>query len=120
MDPLPTGRQALMKYVGLLYFLVVAQLAAKRQRDIWLPAAQLVELLHAWVAQQEMKCDWRDRIWLGKASLDVAQSVHAAYGPAFVMSFLSTASEPEQISGDAHDKRILLRTTCFRYLTRKL
>ncbi|MEX3630183.1 MAG: hypothetical protein VB138_12665 [Burkholderia sp.] len=72
---------------------MVAQLAAKRQRDIWQPIAQLVELLQAWVSQQEMKCDWRDRIWLGKASLEVAQSVHAAYGPAFVVSFLSTTSE---------------------------
>ncbi len=38
-----------MKYVGVLYCLVVAQLAARLQRDAWLPTARLVDLLQAWL-----------------------------------------------------------------------
>ncbi|ATF89258.1 hypothetical protein ACS0ZG_12210 [Burkholderia gladioli] len=120
MDHSPAGKPALMKYVTLLYFLVVAQLAAKRQLDSWLPVAQLVALLHHWIDEHQMKCDWRDRIWLGKASLEVARSVHAAYGPAFVVPFLSTVAESRTMAGDAREKRSILRTACFHYLTRKL
>ncbi|WP_246794476.1 hypothetical protein [Burkholderia perseverans] len=120
MDYHPAGKPAIVKYVTLLYFLVVAQLAARRQLDSWLPVAQLVALLHGWIDEHRMKCDWRDRIWLGKASLEVARSVHAAYGPAFIVPFLSPLVESKKMAGDAREKQTILRNACHHYLTRRL
>ncbi|AJK49451.1 hypothetical protein [Burkholderia plantarii] len=120
MDYSPAGKQAIVKYITLLYFLVVAQLAARRQLDSWLPVAQLVALLHGWIGEHRMKCDWRDRIWLGKASLEVARSVHAAYGPAFIVPFLAPLVESRKTTDDAREKRCILRNACYRYLIRKL
>lgn len=107
-----------MRYVGLLYFLVIAQLAMKRKLNEWLSIAQLVELLREWIAYQGMKCDWRDRIYLIRSSFNVAHAMYAAHGPTFVVSFLSTRQDVDPLPADARENQMLLRETCSRYLKR--
>ncbi|WP_414439338.1 hypothetical protein [Burkholderia sp. 22PA0106] len=116
MNYRPAGKRAFMRYVGLLYFLVIAQLAAKQKLNMWLSITQLVELLREWIAHQGMKCDWRDRICLIHASFHVAHAMHAAYGPTFVVSFLSTRTAFDVLPADARENQILLREACSRYL----
>ena len=61
------------KYVDLLYFLVVLQLVTQRKTHEWLSSFQLVESLQGWLVIHRAKCDWRDRVWIGHASLQIAR-----------------------------------------------
>ncbi|RQZ14331.1 hypothetical protein DIE14_34350 [Burkholderia sp. Bp9017] len=102
------------KYVDLLYFLVVLQLVKKRQTLEWLSPFQLVESLQAWLAIHRAKCEWRDRIWIGEASLQIAKSVRPVGAAACSEPLvgMSKARAPR----DALANRASLRMTCIRYL----
>ncbi|VWB38454.1 hypothetical protein BLA14095_01570 [Burkholderia lata] len=95
------------KYVDLLHFLVVLQLVTQRQTREWLSPFQLVESLQGWLVVHRAKCDWRDRVWIGHASLQIAKSVRPVDDAA-----LAEAGEPRDTLAD----RLSVRMKCIRYL----
>ncbi|VWD49582.1 hypothetical protein BLA18112_07373 [Burkholderia lata] len=95
------------KYVDLLYFLVVLQLVTQRQNREWLSPYQLVESLQGWLVIHRAKCDWRDRVWIGHASLQIAKSVRQVGNAAFA----EAGAPPDRLAD-----RLSVRMKCIRYL----
>ncbi|OXJ13198.1 hypothetical protein CFB39_18380 [Burkholderia sp. AU6039] len=95
------------KYVDLLYFLVVLQLVTQRKTHEWLSSFQLVESLQGWLVIHRAKCDWRDRVWIGHASLQIAKAARP------VDDAESTGTGAPR---DALADRSSLRMKCIRYL----
>ncbi|WP_246637398.1 hypothetical protein [Burkholderia catarinensis] len=95
------------KYVDLLYFLVVLQLVTRRQTREWLSPFQLVESLQGWLVIHRAKCEWRDRVWIGHASLQIAKSARPVDAAA-----LAETLSPQDVPVD----RLSLRMKCIRYL----
>ncbi|CAB3750420.1 hypothetical protein B7G54_06295 [Burkholderia puraquae] len=95
------------KYVDLLYFLVVLQLVTQRQTREWLSPFQLVESLQAWLVIHRAKCEWRDRVWIGHASLQIAKLARPVD---------NAASAETGAPRDALADRSSLRMKCIRYL----
>lgn len=104
------------KYVDLLYFLVVLQLVTKRQTREWLPPFQLVESLQAWLVIHRAKCEWRDRIWIGHASLQIARSICPLDNTALPKPLLGAAKDSIFASRNALASQSSLRMKCVRYL----
>ncbi|WP_446901147.1 hypothetical protein [Burkholderia sp. YIM B11467] len=104
------------KYVDLLCFLVVLQLATERKTREWLSPFQLVESLQAWLIVHRAKCEWRDRVWIGHASLQIAKSVRPVDDAAFPEPLPDVAKDPTLPSRDALADRLSLRRKCVRYL----
>lgn len=104
------------KYVDLLYFLVALQLVTERQTREWLSPFQLVESLQAWLIVHRAKCEWRDRVWIGHASLQIAKSVRPVGNAAFSESLPGVAKDSTLPPRDALADRSSLRRKCIRYL----
>ncbi len=104
------------KYVDLLYFLVVMQLVTRRQTREWLSPFQLVESLQAWLVIHRAKCEWRDRVWIGHASLQIAKLARPADSAAFAEPLANAEPAPTPASPDALADRSSLRMKCIRYL----
>lgn len=104
------------KYVDLLYFLVVLQLVTERKTREWLSPFELVESLQAWLIVHRAKCEWRDRVWIGHASLQIAKSVRPVDNTVFSESLLSAAQDSTPPPEDALADRSSLRRKCIRYL----
>lgn len=115
----PTMRVA-TRYVDLLCFLVGLQLVTQRKTRQWLSPPQLVESLQAWLVVHRAKCEWRDRVWIGHAALQIAKSVHA----------VDSSAPSEQRPGIADDatahpryalaNRLGLRLKCTQYLRERI
>ncbi|MBN3830964.1 hypothetical protein [Burkholderia sp. Ac-20344] len=93
--------------MDLLYFLVVLQLVTQRRTREWLSPFQLVESLQAWLVIHCAKCEWRDRVWIGHASLQIAKSARPAD---------NAGSAEAGAPRDALADRLSLRMKCIRYL----
>ncbi|AWV02945.1 hypothetical protein DM992_26765 [Burkholderia sp. JP2-270] len=104
------------KYVDLLYFLVVLQLVTQRQTREWLSPFQLVESLQGWLIVHRAKCEWRDRVWIGHASLQIAKSVRPVDHAALPDPLPDAAKDPAPPPRDALAGRASLRMKCIRYL----
>ncbi|VBB11209.1 hypothetical protein BSTAB16_1330 [Burkholderia stabilis] len=104
------------KYVDLLYFLVVLQLVTQRQTHKWLSPLQLVESLQGWLIVHRAKCEWRDRVWIGHASLQIAKSVRPVDNASFPEPLRSAAKEAAPPPRDTLANRLSLRMKCIRYL----
>ncbi|AXF24756.1 hypothetical protein CUJ89_31405 [Burkholderia pyrrocinia] len=104
------------KYVDLLYFLVVLQLVTQRRTREWLSPFELVESLQAWLVIHRANCEWRDRIWIGHASLQIAKSVRPVDNAAFAEPLVSAETDPTPPPPDALADRLSLRMRCIRYL----
>ena len=108
------------RYVDLLCFLVALQLVTQRKTRQWLSPHQLVESLQAWLIVHRAKCEWRDRVWIGHAALQIAKSVHP----------VDSSTPPEQRPGAAYDStthpqgapanRLGLRLKCIQYLRERV
>ncbi|KVH10795.1 MULTISPECIES: hypothetical protein [Burkholderia] len=104
------------QYVDLLYFLVVMQLVTRRQTRAWLSPFQLAESLQAWLVIHRAKCEWRDRVWIGHASLQIAKSAGPADSAALAQPLAHAEPAPAPASPDASTDRAGLRMACIRYL----
>ena len=104
------------RYVDLLCFLVALQLVTKRKTREWLSPIQLVESLQAWLVVHRAKCEWRDRVWIGHASLQIAKSVHAVDDPAFPERHPGVEDDSTARPRGALANRSGLRIKCIRYL----
>lgn len=104
------------KYVDLLYFLVDQQLVSRRSTCEWLSPFQLAESLQAWLAIHRAKCEWRDRIWIGHASLQLAKSVRRIDNAALAESLFDVEKDPTPLPRDTLADRLGLRMKCIRYL----
>ncbi|NTY35085.1 hypothetical protein [Burkholderia diffusa] len=104
------------KYVDLLYFLVVLQLVTQRQSREWLSPFQLVESLQGWLIVHRAKCEWRDRVWIGHASLQIAKSVRPVDNAAFSGPLPDVTKDSTPPPRDALAGRSSLRMKCIRYL----
>jgi len=104
------------KYVDLLYFLVVLQLVTRRLTREWLPPLQLVESLQAWLVVRGVTCEWRDRIWIAHASLQIAKSIRPADNASFADPLFWIGNDPTFAPRDFLAERLALRTRCIRHL----
>ncbi|WP_226383394.1 hypothetical protein [Burkholderia mayonis] len=103
------------RYVDLLCFLVINQLVTRTLTRRWLRPDYLVESMRAWLSSQQTQCDWRDRIWLARASGEIARSMYSVDERA-----LPSASPLFQLC--CHDvdnttiEALMLRAKCVQYL----
>ncbi|AOI60451.1 hypothetical protein WI26_23055 [Burkholderia diffusa] len=104
------------RYVDLLCFLVAMQLVTKRKTREWLSPFQLVESLQAWLVVHRAKCEWRDRVWIGHASLQIAKSVSSVDKTACAEQFLGMEDGSPIRPRSAFANRLSLRSKCIHYL----
>ncbi|MGS0895040.1 hypothetical protein ACVBGC_21295 [Burkholderia stagnalis] len=104
------------KYVDLLHFLVARQLVSRRSTCEWLSPLQLVESLQAWLVTHRAKCEWRDRIWIGHASLQIAKSIRRVDNAALAKSLFDVEKGPAPRPHDTLANQLGLRMKCIRYL----
>jgi len=108
------------RYVDLLCFLVAMQLVTQRKTREWLSPFQLVESLQAWLVVHRAKCEWRDRVWIGHASLQIAKSVSSADKFTCAEQFLGTEDDSTTRPRGALLSRLNLRSKCVRYLRQQV
>ncbi|RQS18759.1 hypothetical protein DIE06_13985 [Burkholderia sp. Bp8998] len=99
----------------MLCFLVVLQLVTKRKTRAWLSPVQLVESLQAWLIVHRAKCEWRDRVWIGHASLQIAKSVRSVDATALSERLPGVGDDSARPRGTLVN-RLSLRIKCIRYL----
>jgi hypothetical protein len=108
------------RYVDLLCFLVRLQLVTQRKTLQWLSPPQLVESLQAWLVVHRAKCEWRDRVWIGHAALQIAKSVHGVDSTAPSEQRPSVADDAATHPRGALTNRLGLRLKCIQYLRERV